>query len=633
MGKNLKTYLNTLNPATKSFINTRRLEAAARIADRPLTGADRSAGEKWLQYLNDVFKRDRTTPPPLIAINAKTGKPMTLDEIAKTKENAKANALTNAEDIFYIAANSQGIQKLKAQGYSQEEIRKYSVRWDKLSAQSSQIFGRSKTSALDKELKTTKPENVIETYSKPDREKNPVAWAQSIARAFVEENEVGLLTNSPPEKFGIVVMDGTGFEELYIIKVKGPKVQGETGAAVPFYRSKDYDNFTYATEPIKGPFNNVIPEKASRQASAIAHWRTAEATKKIEDVIKFYEVGLQAIIDLQELEEDSTVLNEYAEAEKATRKELNALYDLLKDSERASSVIADFTVDPRSLTVKDPTFIDAKSKVQVTGNSVTIPVINNQKTKISLRQVVITNTFAVDLLSDRDIAVFFDSSAHFNSGIQQSAEDINLRRAVALVNTAGSYSPIKYLTLQGLAEILEDPELAKAAISKKSKPKQGREKIQIGKKGKKVKEIKKKPPRAKNDSKFKNAMPMLSKRTKRGRLVKMQTMFSDSATANKSELLGIINANLRRAVIGNMRYPALINRTGRFASSVEALDIVNNIVKTRYQYRPYMVFEQRRGKAPWNDRIERDPVNIINNAIRDIGRNRLANVALQAEVM
>lgn len=633
MGKNSKSYLDKLNPATRSFINTRRLEAAARLAGTPFTGDRRSSGEKWLSYVNDILKRGRAAPPPLIAINAKTGKPMTLDEIAVTKENAKANALTNAEDIFYIAANSQGIQKLKAQGYSQEEIRKFTVRWDKLSGQSGIIFGQAKTSALDKELKTIKGENVINTLSKPDREKNPVAWAQSIARAFVEENEIGLLTNSAPEKFGIVVMDGTGFEQLYIIKIKGPKVKGETGAAAPFYRSKDYDNFTYATEPVKGPFNNVLPEKASRQASAIAHWRTAEATKNVAEVIKFYEVGLQGIAELKSIEEDPAVRKEYEAAEQATRKELNALYDLLKDSERASSVIADFTVDPRSLTVNDPSFVDAKSRVQLTGDSVTIPVINNQKTKVSVREVVITNTFAVELLSDRDIAVFFDSSAHLNSGIQSAAEGMNLRRAVDLVNIAGSYSPLKYLTVQGLAQILEDPELAKAAINKKAKPKQGKEKIQIGKKGKKVKEIKKKPPKAKNDSKFKNAMPMLSKRAKPGRFVKMQTMFSDSATANKSELLAIINANLRRAVIGNMRYPALINRTGRFASSVEALDIVNNIVKTRYQYRPYMVFEQRRGKAPWNDRIERDPVNIINNAIRDIGRNRLANVALQAEVM
>lgn len=95
-------------------------------------------------------------------------------------------------------------------------------------------------------------------------------------------------------------------------------------------------------------------------------------------------------------------------------------------------------------------------------------------------------------------------------------------------------------------------------------------------------------------------------------------------TAKKSNfsvtiLLGMLNERLVETVAKNMKSPALVNRSGRFASSVRVTDVIPTTkgfpsVGYTYQKNPYQTFEQ--GFAQGS--TERDPRRLIDRSIREI---------------
>lgn len=87
-------------------------------------------------------------------------------------------------------------------------------------------------------------------------------------------------------------------------------------------------------------------------------------------------------------------------------------------------------------------------------------------------------------------------------------------------------------------------------------------------------------------------------------------------------LIVAINKELPATVLGNMDAPALVNRTGKFASSVKVTDIVQTpqgfpSVGYTYDKEPYGVFEMGNGASPWAT-PDRDPRKIIDQSIREI---------------
>lgn len=93
---------------------------------------------------------------------------------------------------------------------------------------------------------------------------------------------------------------------------------------------------------------------------------------------------------------------------------------------------------------------------------------------------------------------------------------------------------------------------------------------------------------------------------------------------NWLSLLPIINAKLAPRVMGNMRSPALVNRTGTFANSAQVV----NVEQTRegfpsfvfdYERNPYDVFDRTKGRSPWNT-PERDPRALVDKSLREIVR-------------
>lgn len=93
----------------------------------------------------------------------------------------------------------------------------------------------------------------------------------------------------------------------------------------------------------------------------------------------------------------------------------------------------------------------------------------------------------------------------------------------------------------------------------------------------------------------------------------------NSIASQPLQLIGIINQQLPQVVAQNMGEPALVNRTGRFASSVRAVDIVQTpqgfpSVGYTYMKNPYQTFEQ--GYAQGSTTA--DPRKLIDKSIREI---------------
>ena len=88
------------------------------------------------------------------------------------------------------------------------------------------------------------------------------------------------------------------------------------------------------------------------------------------------------------------------------------------------------------------------------------------------------------------------------------------------------------------------------------------------------------------------------------------------------QLLTLLKAKLPQTVAQNMGPPGLVNRTGRFASSVTPTDVsrtAQGYPSVGYTYRknPYQVFEMGVGDARWAT-PDRDPRKVIDMSIREI---------------
>lgn len=93
---------------------------------------------------------------------------------------------------------------------------------------------------------------------------------------------------------------------------------------------------------------------------------------------------------------------------------------------------------------------------------------------------------------------------------------------------------------------------------------------------------------------------------------------------NWSSILSIINAKLPPRVIANMRYPALVNRTGTFANSAEVVNVETTkegfpTFVFNYEKDPYNVFDRTMGRSPWNT-PERDPRALVDKSVREVVR-------------
>ena len=94
-----------------------------------------------------------------------------------------------------------------------------------------------------------------------------------------------------------------------------------------------------------------------------------------------------------------------------------------------------------------------------------------------------------------------------------------------------------------------------------------------------------------------------------------------SAASQPLQLIGAINKELPNTVRKNMKEPALVNRTGRFAESVRLTEVIQTprgypSFGYTYQRDPYQVFEEG-SSGNWSNG-KRDPRELIDKSIREI---------------
>ena len=120
-------------------------------------------------------------------------------------------------------------------------------------------------------------------------------------------------------------------------------------------------------------------------------------------------------------------------------------------------------------------------------------------------------------------------------------------------------------------------------------------------------------------SKQRKAIPVAYKDKDKTKLQQVQA--EKGVSGSPLALIGLINKQLPQTVRKNMQAPALVNRSGRFAESVEITDITRTpkgypSIGYTYQKDPYQVFEG--GSANPRATPERDPRVLIDRSIREI---------------
>lgn len=147
-----------------------------------------------------------------------------------------------------------------------------------------------------------------------------------------------------------------------------------------------------------------------------------------------------------------------------------------------------------------------------------------------------------------------------------------------------------------------------------------------GKKGIKVKTINTKVKKSTGKGSIKSrkakATAVAFKDRDKTKLGPQKTRAQKGLASNPLALIKIINEKLPDTVRKNMTEPGLVNRTGRFASSVKVTDVMQTpkgypSIGYTYEKNPYEVFEMGSGKAPWAS-PERDPRGLIDRSIREI---------------
>ena len=96
---------------------------------------------------------------------------------------------------------------------------------------------------------------------------------------------------------------------------------------------------------------------------------------------------------------------------------------------------------------------------------------------------------------------------------------------------------------------------------------------------------------------------------------------AQSSASQPLQLIGVINKELPNTVRKNMKEPALVNRTGRFAESVRLTEVIQTprgypSFGYTYQREPYQVFEEG-SSGNWSNG-NRDPRELIDKSIREI---------------
>ena len=109
--------------------------------------------------------------------------------------------------------------------------------------------------------------------------------------------------------------------------------------------------------------------------------------------------------------------------------------------------------------------------------------------------------------------------------------------------------------------------------------------------------------------------------TAKVRRQKKREIAKQSPASSMLQMIGLMNKKLPETVRKNMGEPGLVNRTGRFAESVQVTEVTQTpkgfpSVGYTYMKDPYQVFEEG-SRGSWSNGY-RDPRELIDRSIREI---------------
>lgn len=541
--------------------------------------------------------------PPLVAISTKTNKILTIEEV-EDLEKAMVGTIKNSVEDYILVSKEKAISYIKSLNATDavkeslsREIGSKARAWNAFSAVLTKVHGGGPSDYV-RELTSYKPEAIIKLENMVDKSnflRLIKAHYTNYNRSIKEQNSRFAVTNSG--RF-IVITDDKPVKTGYKVKVKGK------------YNDLTNTDF-WEISSIGGPYLSL--SNAVGDPKDIAHFRLADQTLKSMTLLQYLEEAKQLL--------DS---NTEADLEKTIDDLIVIANQKIEDAKGASMIIGGRLVQGRTgRSSSNPVVAAArKAGVVIKGNDILLPVVyEDDKTfDILAGSAVITSTasWAFDIVQDNNGVLYTAANRAFNQGLQRAMEVASSDELVTIVKKAivdpGSLSIVATLLGSSLAKIFDDKKLQQYVNTNKSKKSKKRKSfLPIGKKGKRI-NTKIPPPARYSKSILARSIPNFKKTIAKGTTYLGDINFPENST---NALLSIINANLRQEVIAQMKYPALINRTGRFAGSVRIIDIVNSQVNATFMKSPYSVFMQQGGKSPWST-VDRDPVKIINEAISSI---------------
>lgn len=655
----------------RGFLLIAEQEAKARLSKSPLTGQDRSLHLYSVAYQNSQDQgaiasvlraisqssSDFRTTPSLVALSTTSNKLLTLQEVIDIENKIKNSVSLSFEHYILVSVQDKTLQN----NFSQKDISEKARPWIEFSGAASSVYGSAKSptkTAYSTEVAKIAEGRLITDFVDYDPITTPIVnleekFTQAVS-AWLEIYGRGAITLSTG-KFKIGVQfkqastDKTAlYTRFYQLKFN---ITVDDQVVVSTLYLKDNPNYALSmndltiskdslNKPPEGPFTNLLLSDSPGSLADkkdIAHWKNAESTLKNLGLRKTVEESLNRVTtSLQDpniSKEQKEILQSMAAYFKDTLKLLN---DQLTTARGITGTLAEqFDASTTSQDLKNiflPTNQQA-FKVSPDGKYLQVNVVTKTKTTTNFgsRTINIDSTLvASNIMRSRDSAVYSLMNSLFNRSFAGPKERVVNNAIGDILNTAGSFSPSTMLIGMNLLKIFGDEALpglkqqlqrnkpkGKATSGKMNVARVAKAKFDPKNKANKIKNI----PQGRLTSKIKNIKPKLGP-TKPGLIISRNRLGSKltEKDVKSLDLLSQINSILKHEVIKQMRYPALVNRTGRFASSVVALSEVDGIVEYSYLTTPYAIFEQgSQGRSPWNSNNERDPRSIINNAISAIG--------------
>ena len=214
-------------------------------------------------------------------------------------------------------------------------------------------------------------------------------------------------------------------------------------------------------------------------------------------------------------------------------------------------------------------------------------------------------------------------TAFFNQGLNV-LKGLALERAKLVIYEEGSSSLFTQLVLRNLDLVFNTKDFSTAII--KQKKRKNLTKIKLRGPSSKFNVSSLVAKQKKLEEQIRRNKKSLATEVKKSKPIvinRIGQIYKDERGKNYTAIIAGINKYIQQAVIARMNYPALENRSGRFARSVQVTGVDAQAIRYIYQKSPYQVFSMSTGKYPWKS-IHRDPDKLIKAAIEDVIRGKFS---------